>query len=121
MDFKPIRVIIIPPGKEPAEERVVAQDLRNLQSIVDGYIEAVNTMYDDAGVPQATFWCNEEGKLKNFPVNERATALWYALEGGPTGDYLSGTVILSGGADPDGDILPVPQVLVDGLSFLNGN
>jgi hypothetical protein len=119
MDFKPVKVIIIPPGGEPAEERVISQDLQNLQSLVGGYIEAVSTMYDEGGVPQAIFWCNEEGKLRDLPVNSRATALWYAIEGGPTGDYLSGTVILSGGSDPDGDILPTPQVLVDGLSFLN--
>jgi hypothetical protein len=119
MDFKPVRVVIIPPGGEPAEARVIGQDLRNLQSIVGGYIEAVNTMYDDAGTPQAVFWCNEEGKLQNLPINARATALWYAIEGGPTGDHLCGTVILTGGADRDGDILPTPQVLVDGLSFLN--
>jgi hypothetical protein len=52
-------------------------------------------------------------------VNERATALWYALEGGPTGDRLCGTVILTGGADGSGDLLPTPQPLVAGLSFLN--
>lgn len=118
MDFKPVKVIVIPPEGR-AEERVISQDLRNLQGIVGGYIEAVNTMYDVAGVPQAIFWCNEEGKLKGLPLNRRATALWYTIEGGPTGDHFCGTVILSGGADPDGDILPLPEVLEGGLSFLN--
>jgi len=118
MDFKPVKVIIIPPDG-PAEERVISQELRNLQSIVGGYIEAVSTMYDKAGVAQAIFWCNEEGKLQGMPLNRRATALWYTIEGGPTGDYLCGTVILSGGSDPEGDILPLPPVLEGGLSFLN--
>jgi hypothetical protein len=115
---KPIQVMVIPP-EGPAELVVLSQDIRSLQSIVGGYIEAVNTMYDEAGVSQAIFWCNEEGKLQGLPVNERATALWYALEGGPTGDRLCGTVILTGGADGSGDLLPTPQPLVAGLGFLN--
>lgn len=118
MSFKPIKVIVFP-ADGLAEVREISQDLANLQKIVGGYIEAVSTSYDDAGVPQAIFWLNEEGKLKRLRPNGRATALWWALEGGPTGDHFCGTVILSGGNDGEGDMLPVPQVFIDRLGLLN--
>jgi hypothetical protein len=112
MAASPINAIVIPPDGEWTLG-VIEQDLRTLQGIVGGYLEAVNTMYDEGGYPQVMFWCNEEGKLQNLPVNRRATALWYALNGGPTGDTLSGTVILTGGADSDGDVLAVPELVVE--------
>ena len=118
MSFKPIQVVVFP-ADGLAEVREISQDLESLQKIVGGYIEAVSTSYDDAGVPQAIFWLNEEGKLKRLRPNGRATALWWALEGGPTGDHFCGTVILSGGNDGEGDMLPVPQVFVDRLGLLN--
>jgi hypothetical protein len=89
------------------------QDLRTMQSIVGGYLEAVYMMHDQDGTPQVIMWCNEDGKLKDLPVNRRATAFWYALNGGSTGDSLCGTVILTGGADENGDILPVPGEVAD--------
>jgi len=112
MDFKPVTAIIIPPDG-PANIGPISQDLQTLQSTVGGFIEAVYTMHDEDGSPQATFWCNEEGKIHGLELNRRATALWYALAGGPTGDYLSGTVVVTGFDDGEGDMLPVPEVLVD--------
>ena len=112
MDLKPIMAIIIPP-EGPANIGPISQDLRTLQSTVGGYIEAVYAMHDEDGRPSVTFWCNEDGKIKNLGLNRRATALWYTLSGGPTGDYLSGTVVVTGFDDGEGDMLPVPEVLVD--------
>jgi len=112
MDFKPITAIIIPPDG-PANIGPISQDLQTLQSTVGGYIEAVYTLHDEGGSPTATFWCNEEGKIQGLDINRRATALWYALSGGPTGDYLSGTVIVTGFVDGEGDVLPVRDELVD--------
>lgn len=110
---KPAINAIVIPVQGAAEIGQVAQDIRTLQGIVGGYIEAISTMYDEEGRPQAILWCNEEGKLKDFALNRRATAIWYALNGGPTGDTLCGTIILTGANDGNGDILPVPEVLVD--------
>lgn len=111
MAASPINAIVIPVEGEWTLG-VIEQDLRTLQGIVGGYLEAVNTMHDEDGYPQAIIWCNEEGKLEGLPINRRATALWYALNRGPTGDTLSGTVILTGPSDSEGDMLPVPEILV---------
>lgn len=110
--LQPITALIIPPTG-PGQLGPLDQDLRTLQGIVGGYIEAVYSMHDEHGNPQVVIWCNEDGKLQELPINRRATALWYALNGGPTGDTLCGTVILTGGADEDGDMLPVPELLAD--------
>ncbi len=108
----PISAIIIP-ATGPATVGEIPQDIRTLQGIVGGYIEAIPTMHNENGEAQAMFWCNEEGKLQGLPINRRATALWYALAGGPTGDTLCGTIILTGGNDGEGDILPAPGQLID--------
>lgn len=118
MAATPVKVLIIPPDG-PGEVRELPQDIRTLQGVVGGYIEAVKTMWDDDGNAQAILWCNEEGKLQNLPVNRRATALWYSLNRGPTGDTLCGTVIVSGPADANGDITPVLGELVDFWNDVN--
>lgn len=109
--FKPIQVIVMQ-ADGTGEVKTISQDLPVLQKLVGGYIEAISTLYDEHGRPNAMFWCNEEGKIHELPINQKATALWYALEGERTGDYLAGTVILTGGPDGDGDILPVPDVII---------
>ena len=59
-------------------------------------------------------WCDEEGKLKDYPPNCKATALWWALSPQMAGrDELCGTVFFTGGVDEDGDSRPVPQEIVD--------
>ena len=62
----------------------VDASLENLQEIVGGYIE---------GVQGSDFfaYCDEEGKIKNKPVNNVATAV-----AGFTHDVLCGTVVFLG-------------------------
>jgi len=111
--MKPINAIVIPPGDEPGVVGPISQDLQTLKAIVGGYIEAVYTAYDDHGRPRVTLWCNEDGKILGLPINRRATALWYALNGGPTGYTLNGPVLVTGSDDGQGDILDVPDMLID--------
>lgn len=107
MAVAPINAIIIP-ADGPGETRLVNQDIRELQGIVGGYLEAIYTMHDQHGSPQVTLWCNDDGIRLGLPINRRATALWYTLNEGETGQQLRGTVLVTGGDDGQGDILPVP-------------
>jgi len=45
------------------------------QAIFGGYLQAVPAAHYAEGVPAVNVWCDEEGKLKDYPVNRRATAI----------------------------------------------
>lgn len=79
--------------------------LQRLQALIGGWVEAVSS--SDGRV---TFWVNEEGKIKGLPVNELATAFWWALcPEAVDVDTLCGTVVITGGFGPDGETLGVPD------------
>ena len=64
--------------------------------------------------PGRRIWCDEEGKLKDYPTNRKATAIWYALSTEIAGrDTLSGTVFFTGAGDEHGNVLPVPHDIVE--------
>ena len=97
---------------------------RTLQTFVGGYIEAVYGWTYIASKPEAghtdpdqaadvAFFCNEEGKIHNMPENEVATALWWLLNPDARGiDYLRGVVVVTGGANGNGDTVSVPSQVV---------
>lgn len=93
-----------------------ADSLRTMQTLVGGYIQGV---YGWTGHPEldefdVTFFVNEECKIQNLPVNPKATALWWTLDNVMVGkDYLSGVVVVTGGADRKGDTLSVPDRVVE--------
>lgn len=85
---------------------------RELNQVVDGYIEAVNF-----GKKPYFCYCNEEGKIIKLQQNRVATNLWY--NSGQTiliGDYLAGTVIFFGHPDDEGNETDFPQELIDDLA-----
>lgn len=58
--------------------------------------------YETIPLPDAVGWVNEEGKFRDFPPNERATRIaQHALF---THDWIAGDMIITGGADPNGDV-----------------
>jgi hypothetical protein len=67
--------------------------LQQLQDIVDGYIQIVPG-WDDYMGKEAVVYCNEDGKLRQLPINQRATALWFAKLGYLGDDVLCGDVVL---------------------------
>jgi hypothetical protein len=96
-------VLIIEPGGEHRVEKL-GRGCEPLQRLVGGYIEAT---YVERG--DVTFWINEEGKLNGLEPNPVGTALWY--QGWPNHrieDILVGTVVISGGADDQGETLSIP-------------
>ncbi len=62
--------------------------LRRLQELVGGYIETVSPRFPVSD--KLVMLCDEEGKLKEKPVSELATACAYLL----AGDWLVGDVII---------------------------
>lgn len=87
-----IKVVVKEPGKR-FKVREVKNDLRQLQELVGGYIEAVTIMTD------CVVLCNEEGRILGLPENAAFGTLW------------AGTVVACGvDGDEFGD---VPDVVVD--------
>jgi hypothetical protein len=73
-------------------------ELLTLQMAVGGLIEA-KTLEGDY-----TLFMNEEGKLMQLPINERATEIWLAnFPNFP--DVIVGDVVIAGGTDEEGEQL----------------
>lgn len=88
-------VIVIYPDK-PTETRALTAppELESLQRYVGGWIEKVPA-FDNYEGKMCIVLCNEEGKLKQLPINVKATELWSKANGGVRlGDVLVGTVLI---------------------------
>jgi hypothetical protein len=75
--------------------------LESLQTEVDGWVQAVD-------LDGLTLWCNEEGKMNGLSHNPYAQGLWDAVYGAET-DYIVGDIVLTGGTDEEGEIIPLTQ------------
>ena len=77
--------------------------LDDIQKAVGGWIELVPDFDTYEGKTGAVAFCNEEGKLKNLPVNDKATEAWAASIGegdaASLGDALVGDVVVIEGDD----------------------
>lgn len=86
--------------------------LEKLQKAVGGYVQAIDL---SEGV---TMWCNEEGKMMSLPHNPFGQAFWEVAfpvsEFGRT-DYIVGDIVLTGGADDEGDTLGLTSEEIDEL------
>lgn len=101
--------ILIPANEEaPLEFRLFGQ-LIDYQEAVGGWIEAI-----DIETPPATFYVNEEGKIRNLPQNRRATLMLWATHRATHGrEVLVGNAVLIGLPDDiEGDTQDVPDELV---------
>lgn len=102
-----IRVLVV--GTDGSMRvRSIEPDVATFTDLVGGYLEIVSAVGWHA-------YCDEEGKLRGRPVNERATALTY-FAGFGTGDFLVGTVVFvgnagSGEADVPAELLEVAGAL----------
>lgn len=94
--------------REVEFERGASYDL--LSGAVGGYIECVSLS------DSVDMWVNEEGKLIGLPFNEIGTRLWTAAYG-PT-DVIVGDIILTGGADDEGETLGLSDRALDRLRSL---
>ena len=85
-----MNVLIVEAGKAPREAEI-GSSLKDMQEIVDGYIEATYP-YDD---PVALV-CNEEGKLIGLPLNRKIEDY----------DIIAGTFFICGLNEDNFDSLP---------------
>lgn len=83
---------------EVTELDLTSKELPTLQEAVGGLIEAINLATD------LTMFCNEEGKLLDLPHNPFAQYLWDKRFGAHL-DYIVGDIVLTGGADDEGEML----------------
>lgn len=100
-----IRVLIIQPDGTH-EVRDMEHDLPHMREIIGGWIERVTTEHGD-------LWFDEEGKIKDCPVNTAATCLWWKLDPRFEGlDTLRGPVFVTGSDDGAGYSKPVSDEVI---------
>jgi predicted RNA-binding Zn-ribbon protein involved in translation (DUF1610 family) len=104
-----IRVLIVPAdGATPLLDTRIPPNLESIRAAIGGgWIEGVGSTID--GDWHA--YCDEEGKIKRLPLNERATRIAHVL-GWPHGDVLVGTVIFMGNG-PHGTEADVPKGVLE--------
>jgi len=81
--MKKIRVLIVEPNKEPYQAKI-EHTLKNLQNVVDGYIEILELEHN------VDLICNEEGKINNLLLNRVVDY-----------DIIAGTFIIAGYKDSE--------------------
>lgn len=87
-----VTTLLIPADIDRPIEIADMASLADYQKAVGGYIEAIG-----ARPPAVTFIVNEEGKLRELPLNTRATVLWWYIEERFVNtDSLRGDVVLAG-------------------------
>ena len=59
-----MKILIVEPRKAPYEKEI-AGDLKSMQAVVGGYIQAIYPFADE----ELALICNEEGKLIGLPFN----------------------------------------------------
>jgi hypothetical protein len=90
-----VLTIIPTSGAVSSKELAAPPALQDLQGgLGGGYIELVPYFTKYEGKPCVAF-CDEDGKRKGLPINQRATALWYELEPRFMGvDILVGPIVI---------------------------
>lgn len=87
-------------------------DLAALQAAVGGYIETV-------GTGNICIYLDEEGKLKNLPVNTRATKLAHRIKAISDRDVIVGTAVITGINNDTGEPADAPQAALTYLTAIN--
>lgn len=88
-------------GEMEVVEFTTETSYKTISNAVGGWIEAVALASD------ITMWCNEEGKLIPLDVNHHASRLFVHAFGQI--DLIAGDVILTGGADDEGNDLGLTE------------
>jgi hypothetical protein len=99
-------IIITSSGTRTEKPLVSPPTLKELQHAVQGYIEKVpyfDRYLHETGMRDCLVYCNEDGKLKQMPVNTEATRLWRLSatgdENSQLGDILVGHIVILIGDD----------------------
>ena len=95
-----MRVILVEPNTPPRIAEV-ENTLKSLQNTVGGYIEVISMDHLD---PNIILICNEEGKIKDLPVNR----ILHDRYGNPL-DYIAGIFIIC--AERNGEFVSISKNL----------
>lgn len=108
----PITAVTIPAHGDLTTVTIPSADaeLEILQRLVGGYIEGVTLPADGL-----IGFVNEEGKILDLPANERATLGMHGRL--LPGDFISGTLVVTGPYNEDGDPTSADEAAV--REFLN--
>jgi hypothetical protein len=102
---KPVQGVVIKPDGSHTDK--VFKQLTDYQDAVNGYIEAVR-LYDYNGLEVACAYVDEEGLLKQLPLNPMGGALSFLFGNNP---YLCGNMIIVGKCDDDGYDTDIPEYI----------
>lgn len=113
---KVVQVLVLPPDGNGRHEPAVAAHDR-MFNLVGGWLEVLNLPTE----PASHLYCNEDGKVRDLPINMPATALATFLGWHPrAGDVLRGTVVFLGnGGGHSGEEADVPAVVVEAYDKLS--
>lgn len=103
MEFK---VLYIPADPSFALEKRTVTDVETMSALVGGHLETV-TLDDPPGV----MYVNEEGKLQNLPLNQRATEL-VQRHNPALKDVIVGNAFVCGQPDENGDDTDCPEAYI---------
>lgn len=95
-------------GKMEVVDFTNENSYRTISDAVGGWIEAVTLAND------IVMWCNEEGKLIPLDVNHHASRLFVHAFGKI--DLIAGDVIITGGADEEGNNLGLTDERIDEIT-----
>lgn len=104
-ELKNVQGVIIKPDGTHVEK--VFKQLTDYQDAINGYIEAVR-LYDYNGVEVACAYVDDEGLLKQLPLNPMGSAISFLFGNTP---YLAGNVVIVGKADNQGYDTDIPEYL----------
>ena len=102
-----MRVLVVRPGENPVVEEI-GDELRDMQTIVGGYIESIMPWED----PVALI-CNEEGKINGLPLNRRLRD-----DDGRLIDIIAGTFFLCYAPPESENFLSLPDELIKKFSLI---
>lgn len=93
-----------------------AEELKTLQGLVGGYIDAVASEDNTISV-----FINDEGAINGMPVNELATGFWWAVNPAAraSAQYLHGTAVVAGGPDSEGETTNIPNWIAEAIINLS--
>lgn len=112
-----INALHIVPGEQPATITIDGDNLPAVQAAVGGWLQCL-TVAPAAAEPFVVAM-NEEGKLMGLPANPFAqqltTMLGLRLQ---PGDFLVGSILITGDVDANGSWTEVPQHVVDAATTM---
>ena len=106
------KVIVITSYDDVVVREVDKIDYEMLSTALDGMIELVS-ISDDIDI-----WVNEEGKIRQLPLNVYGTLLWNKVLNQP--DVIAGNMIITGGVDETGETVGLSDANIDYVLGLIG-